>query len=84
MENWEKEFDKLCTGGSGNITWAVQNTDMKAFIHQLLSDQRQEMVKKAKEILQRECLDYCREQNGLEHCKNCGLDENTLSALLTN
>lgn len=21
------------------------------------------------------CLQYCREQNGLDYCKNCGLDE---------
>jgi len=25
------------------------------------------------DILQKNCLDYCQEQNGLPYCKNCGL-----------
>lgn len=31
-EEWEIEFDKLCTGKSGNMTWAIENTHLKSFI----------------------------------------------------
>jgi len=35
--NWEIEFDKLCTGKSGNMTWAIENTHLKDFIRSTLS-----------------------------------------------
>lgn len=27
------------------------------------------------------CLDYCQQHNGLSHCKNCGLSENTIKSI---
>ena len=30
-------------------------------------------VEDVKKHLQVQCLDYCEQQNGLDHCKNCGL-----------
>ena len=29
----------------------------------------------------KECLNYCKEQNGMPYCKNCGLDKEALELL---
>ncbi len=29
-----------------------------------------------------ECIEYCLEQNGMELCKNCGLDESIITEAL--
>lgn len=34
------------------------------------------------EVLQA-CLTYCREQNGLEHCKNCGLSPDKIDGAIS-
>lgn len=39
------------------------------------------MLEKVKKAIQ-PCLDYCREQNGRNSCKNCGLSEDTITRLL--
>lgn len=43
--SWSERFDKLCTGKSGNMTWAIDNSKMKDFISKELELERQ----KAKE-----------------------------------
>jgi len=34
---------------------------------------RQQTLKEVLDYLQTHYLDYCKEQNGLNYCKNCGL-----------
>lgn len=52
-----------------------------AFGDEFAKEQKEELIKEIniKEI--KGLLKYCREQNGLPYCKNCGLSEDILSKL---
>jgi len=30
----------------------------------------------------RDCVEYCRQQNGIDRCKNCGLDDEMISNII--
>lgn len=71
-QNWRKEFNKRFYGWK---CW-YDEKELKTFIRQLLKKQKEEFSK----VIQKR-LDYCREQNGLPYCKNCGLGEGDLEKL---
>ncbi|MEK6879805.1 MAG: hypothetical protein AABY22_09375 [Nanoarchaeota archaeon] len=50
---------------------------VKSFIYQ----QRTEVLEEVSEKIDKYFLDYCRNQNGLSSCKNCGLDEDFINQL---
>lgn len=61
-----KEFDELgVKEGFWTVIGEYDEELMKQFISQALDEQREEIVKPH--------LDYCKKQNGLPYCKNCGL-----------
>jgi len=39
-------------------------------------------LNKAVDIIDKNYLEYCRKQNGMDYCKNCGLDKEGLRQLL--
>ena len=83
MEFWDSKKDIL---GLGNYSDAVLKFWVDKIPNsQLIAKQIEEMIEstvklqvenereKIKKYLQVQCLDYCEQQNGLDHCKNCGL-----------
>lgn len=54
---------------------------LKEFISQILKTQHKQTLEMVRKLLDFECLSYCREQNGIDHCKNCGLSEELLDNL---
>lgn len=69
MEFWDSKKDML---GLGNYSDAV----LKFWV-----DKMKEEREKIKKHLQVQCLDYCEQQNGLDHCKNCGLSIDLIDKL---
>lgn len=61
-----------------------RNVDVTGFIEDFLVNeiakalelQRERIVEKLKP-----CLDYCKQQNGLPYCKNCGLSDDLIKEL---
>lgn len=53
---------------------------LSSTVSQALKEQRDTTLK----LIDKYYLQYCREQNGLDHCKNCGLNIEELEKLLSN
>lgn len=88
-EEWyTKWFNEVIPGYSMNVYGAptgdiirpimCQREDVKNFIYLLLEAHTERII----ETIDKHYLEYCRQQNGRDSCKNCGLDKEELKELL--
>ena len=81
-QEWEKRYSQIANINLNSLTEAgtpicdmdIKFLEIKEFIKSELSKAREEERKKFQTIIKLR-LKYCREQNGLPYCKNCGLKE---------
>jgi hypothetical protein len=79
----EESIDKMFQVGnmrfSGLANGKLTPEELKAW-HNSRIDKVLEEIEKHNNVI-RQRLEYCLEQNGLDSCKNCGLDENDIITL---
>lgn len=76
---WREEFDKQFSGNlaeydNGGEGGYDPRPYIKDFIAKVEKESCKVVADKYREKI-KECLDYCRFQNGMSMCKNCGLSE---------
>lgn len=84
IEEVLKEFDEKFKRGLPSMKiysdGRIEHPEIRSFLENTLSAQREAIRKRVKEGLQ-PCLDYCKEVNGREDCKNCGLSDELIDSL---
>jgi hypothetical protein len=58
-----------------------QQRHLKSFIKEVVSKARSEAQREILDFIDKNYLEYCRQQNGREDCKNCGLNKEELQNL---